>query len=149
MRSALEGASTPLTLHPGAYGRKYIGVRGRGATPPDYRTAHISFLGAHRGGPDPDPGFLRPFVRPSVRPFVRSEFGGRIWTYVSSGISTFWTILEPDFAFSVRKSDHLRNRTSVKIFPHTRTVSQVVTFPYSDRKSSLSNGPKVEIPLGT
>ena len=46
-------------------------MRGRGATPPDYRTAHISFLGAHRGGTDPDPGFLRSFVRPSVRPSVR------------------------------------------------------------------------------
>ena len=50
--------------------------------------------------------------------------------------------MEPDFAFAVRKSDHLRNRTSVKIFPHTRTVSQVVTFPYRERKSGFSNGPK-------
>ena len=117
-------------------------MRGRGATPPDYRTAHISFLGAHRGGPDPDPGFLRPSVRPSVRSFVCSDFGGRIWTYVSSGISTFWTILEPDFAFPVRKGDNLRNRTSVGKYFNTGTVSQVVIFPYRERKIGLQDGPK-------
>ena len=45
-----------------------IGVRRGGGAPP--RTAHILLLGVRmEGGPDLDPGFLRPSVRPFVRPF--------------------------------------------------------------------------------
>ena len=63
--------------------------------------------------------------------------------------SNFLTILEPDSAGAAVKGHHLRNRTSVKTFCHTGTVSQVVTFYHSARKSGLSNGPKVGIPLET
>ena len=60
-----------------------------GPAPP--RTAHILLLGVRmEGGPDLDPGFLRPFVRP----FVRSDFGGRVWRYVFRGNDPFGTILE-------------------------------------------------------
>ena len=97
--------SASYFLSPGENG--FIGVRGRGATHPDYRTAHLFFLGAHRGG-----GRIR-ILGFSVRPSVRSDFGVSISHYVSSENSTFWTILEPVSCTAVVKSDHLRNRTSV------------------------------------
>ena len=47
-------------------------------------------------------------VSPSVRSFVRPDFGGRVWSYVFRGISTFWPIWEAGFATPVVESARLR-----------------------------------------
>ena len=77
-------------------------MRRGGSAPP--RTAHILLLGVRmEGGPDPGPGFLRPFVRPSVR----SDFGhffckilsvGNGFRSISMGLSKFSAAGPADFA---------------------------------------------------
>jgi hypothetical protein len=73
-------------------------VRRGGGAPP--RTAHILLLGVRmEGGPDLDPGFLRPFVRPDFGDFFcKIPSVGNGFPSISMGLSKFPAAGPPDFA---------------------------------------------------
>ena len=99
------------------------------------------------GGPDLDPGFLRPSVRSFVRSFVRIS-GVSFGLTFPEEMTVLGASRRPKTITFFTKSDHLRNRTSVEKYFDTGTVSQVVTFHYRERKNGLQDGPKSGISSG-